>query len=398
MPIDKNLAKSIYNQITEKPNGLIHQFIANKLSVDEINNLLSIIEQIRGDSEELSKNGYLALTIRRIQGKLATLDRIPKILEQPPPSSRMIEKRHKCPSLKYPKNDGRNSCYMDSILWALFHSNNNPFYKKLLESGENLKFSRDNSIEKCRDLNHLKRLFVSFYNTIHGDEEDFRCVKEIRNYFQDCIYESRERKYPSNYWTVNQQSSIEVLDKIVDMYQFQPGNFVALDKKIYRNNKSSYVSTNTLTMSIPKYYWELDQKITVEVEERTIRFIGDVERLDEPFMPIDSQESFNTKQVEFIFTNPEMLFIDIKRFAYDPYSDQFVKNNNPIEILYQIGDLELVSIVVHSGKSLNSGHYICYYKCNSEWYLMDDLSGISKVVDITKEKRILRDSTILIYY
>jgi hypothetical protein len=90
-------------------------------------------------------------------------------------------------------------------------------------------------------------------------------------------------------------------------------------------------------------------------------------------------------------TAPSILVCHLKRFAYDNYGRMIRLNkhvNFPLRL--EIGDYmsrmnkakppayELVAVLVHQGRSCESGHYLAYVKCQNDWYKAND-SLVSKV-------------------
>jgi ubiquitin carboxyl-terminal hydrolase 36/42 len=90
-------------------------------------------------------------------------------------------------------------------------------------------------------------------------------------------------------------------------------------------------------------------------------------------------------------TAPSILVCHLKRFAFDVFG-RMVRLNKHVHfpLRLEIGDYmsrvnkakpppyELVGVLVHQGRSCDSGHYLAYVKCQNEWYKAND-SVVSKV-------------------
>lgn len=90
-------------------------------------------------------------------------------------------------------------------------------------------------------------------------------------------------------------------------------------------------------------------------------------------------------------TAPSVLVCHLKRFAYDRYG-RLVRLSKKVRfpLRLEIGDYmsrvnkatpppyELVAVLVHEGRSCDSGHYLAYVKSGNEWYKAND-SVITKV-------------------
>lgn len=105
-------------------------------------------------------------------------------------------------------------------------------------------------------------------------------------------------------------------------------------------------------------------------------------------------------------TAPSILVCHLKRFAFDNYGRTVrLSKHVHFPLKLEIGDYmsrvnkakpppyELVGVLVHQGRSCESGHYLAYVKCHNEWYKAND-SVISKA-DV---KTVLsQDAYILLY-
>jgi ubiquitin C-terminal hydrolase len=105
-------------------------------------------------------------------------------------------------------------------------------------------------------------------------------------------------------------------------------------------------------------------------------------------------------------TAPSILVCHLKRFAFDNYG-QTVRLSKHVHfpLKLEIGDYmsrvnkakpppyELVGVLVHQGRSCESGHYLAYVKCHNEWYKAND-SVVSKA-DVSTV--LSQDAYILLY-
>ena len=120
--------------------------------------------------------------------------------------------------------------------------------------------------------------------------------------------------------------------------------------------------------------------------------------------------NYTVSQITEIYEAPlDFLLIGIQReFHTGQFTDEgipiYSKNNFPVRglpdrITTNGGKvLELVSAITHSG-SLGRGHYICYFKCGDNWYIMNDMTD-----QLTKYKRfdvndtaIMREARLFVY-
>ena len=84
--------------------------------------------------------------------------------------------------------------------------------------------------------------------------------------------------------------------------------------------------------------------------------------------------TYNRSVLSKIFKNPLNYFvISIARENNDLLTKNTLHVINLPERIHSYGKtLELVSAVVHYGFNLQQGHYVCYFKCDTHWYVMDN--------------------------
>lgn len=97
------------------------------------------------------------------------------------------------------------------------------------------------------------------------------------------------------------------------------------------------------------------------------------------------------ERISMIVEEPPRLILTLKRFRFDPMSQQRTKLLQVVHLdrfitLNKI-QYELYAAVVHCGSSVDSGHYYTFAKDKTEWYKFNDSSVIkSSVEDLCKLK------------
>jgi hypothetical protein len=83
--------------------------------------------------------------------------------------------------------------------------------------------------------------------------------------------------------------------------------------------------------------------------------------------------SFTKSTHTTVFKNPVNYFIiSIVRETDSLHRNTKFLENLPERIHSYSKTLELVSAIVHYGANLSHGHYVCYFKCGNNWYIMDN--------------------------
>ena len=105
-------------------------------------------------------------------------------------------------------------------------------------------------------------------------------------------------------------------------------------------------------------------------------------------------------------TAPSILVCHLKRFAFDDYGN-LVRLHKRVKfpLRLEIGDYmskvnkskpppyELCGVLVHQGRTCDSGHYLAYVKCNGQWFKCND-SEVTKV-DL---KTVLKQQAYILMY
>lgn len=105
-------------------------------------------------------------------------------------------------------------------------------------------------------------------------------------------------------------------------------------------------------------------------------------------------------------TAPSILVCHLKRFAFDDYGN-LVRLHKRVKfpLRLEIGDYmskvnkskpppyELCGVLVHQGRTCDSGHYLAYVKCNGQWFKCND-SEVTKV-DV---KTVLKQQAYILMY
>ena len=90
------------------------------------------------------------------------------------------------------------------------------------------------------------------------------------------------------------------------------------------------------------------------------------------------------------------MILQLKRFDVNYETEQTFKNTTPIKPPKTIrlnedsAELHLNNIIVHVGHTIESGHYVAYFKCNDNWYLYNDLNPQNKMERVGTYEQLLK--------
>jgi len=87
----------------------------------------------------------------------------------------------------------------------------------------------------------------------------------------------------------------------------------------------------------------------------------------------------------------QFIIINLKRF--DLLGERILSSIKPpttIRLNEDSPELELNNIIAHVGPTVNSGHYVAYFKCNDNWYLYNDLDKKAKIERVGTYEQLLK--------
>lgn len=239
------------------------------------------------------------------------------------------------------KNIGQ-SCYIDSVLIALFSVPTHITYNILNKSPQN----------ECQEKvqTNLKNL------------ENIDRITCLRDSFKNC--ENLE-----DFSTPGEKDAGEFLDFLFDIFSTETHVSVKLFQTIAGNK---IISSRLDRFSSPIQYISAD-----ELKERKNPIYISSLLKKENQLSFDKDNLYRN-QYSDIITTEEILKSSLIVFSVnrkDPFTDIFISKSINITETLTITNGErfaLVSIVIYTDH-----HYIVYYKCNNTWYEYDDLRGKS---------------------
>ena len=314
-----------------------------------------------------------------------------------------------------------NSCYSNSMLFALLNQKNNPLITEIRESPvkKNIVMELGGKGECSNE--RLKELIIEYYNMIHGESSrvDFP-IREIRNFLQNCTYETIIRgkgdHYGNKFWTQDQLDTNEFLRILLNHFDLKSHHkpFKLVELNIYSNpvnpvDEQQFVRRRiNPDVEIPMYDWNImsSNRLNIENNGNNFTIIGPNEDLDQSnWARIENSAGTDTyyKSIRSnrLYENPNMLIITLNRTFFFISLEESVKLDRRVHIDFQINRFLLTSIVVHQGPTLKSGHYICYFRIGNNWFENNDIAAILKPVDImsqTIRNEIETNCTTLVYY
>ena len=293
------------------------------------------------------------------------------------------------PPLAMLKNQS-NSCFIDSVLIALMHikKEDNPILKDILDSA-NLYTNVKNRLTLAKYGDSIKDELVSIYNKIHENQTPIYICGSIRSLFD---------KFDKQY-TKQINENLEEIEWLKS--QQEPADFIRILDRLFNIHKNTIAqNTTTIEEAVPNSPQKvMFNDIIIEPKTTTIN-ISD-------YIPITTNEFVNNITHKKTITTRTYLessglFVNIMRgykgtrgnaksTAHVITPETIKLANNKV--------LNLVSIIVHHGRSIGSGHYTCLIKHGTEWYNFDDLKSNYEYIGTFKNisENVFKNQVALIY-
>jgi hypothetical protein len=266
-----------------------------------------------------------------------------------------------CKTIKLKYNN--NSCYIDSLLVALFNSKNPIVEQIILNSPLNeIENKKDAKLieyaEKIRD--ELKSLYINI--SVADDKTNAGKLRLLLQKYYNRYKSKINTKYSDIEFTCSQNDIGEILNFLNIIFNFP------LVLKFSSNNNIEKRGFFDINNDI-NFYTDDD----IYIKHYYPKYTNVVELADENLFRIDKYEYLSTP----------MLFIQLNRI------NNMEKKDNKIipelKIKLKENQLYLNSIIIHQGYDYEGGHYICLYECKGIWYEFDDMRGYNVKIGSFKD-------------
>lgn len=281
-----------------------------------------------------------------------------------------------------------NSCYLDSVLLALFHFPNNAFMKALTEA--HFVLSADDNIGRTIATQIIKTL-VNLYNRVSmGGVAMCTRLREL--------FSKYDRYYSTKFaiehleWRSEQLEPIDVImffDRLVAL----PLS-VEVETKVYGTNiKRKYLKKadlqfirTSISHTSPSSFLidasELYGKSTILLKSYVPRTVHhQIFSSANEWKPINKQPGFLHRIGHVTYLSAPYMFIHIARHIGHEKLRTFIDVPEKVKLKKNKRNLYLQSIIVHHG-GVHGGHYTCCIKCLKSWYYYDDLKFTGELVKI----------------
>jgi len=313
-----------------------------------------------------------------------------------------------------------NSCYIDSVLFALFafpteFVRHYILDRNVQEIRDELRRKKLNDAEKSdaykegdldviipyitkiqQVLNNIfRRGNNQRLNSIGSNSSETENLRSIlRNSYNGDLFTEMNL---GTYTEEDVAEFIRILFDVFNINNITKNETQTFKSTVYQNIKEE---ERVKTDAQPPIY-KIEQTILDELRKPTEIFNLSGRHFHVEF---DERNYVNNESDEKVFnirdtidnfqivpsTNNHFMILQIPRFYYDLHNEESVKTTQKIypplhvRINHESPLLELNQIIVHIGRTPKQGHYATYFKCNHKWYLYNDTEGISFVGTYTQ--------------
>lgn len=287
----------------------------------------------------------------------------------------------------------KNSCYLDSLLVALFNKKDKFIEKFLLDAPVN-----DYGNRNLRELgNQIKEELTNLYKTISGVniKKNYTCAnfrKLLNDYYGilKTIFPKFKLIGKNDNWTSSQNDVFELLE-----FLFKIFNVTSTTKMVDANNPP--VMTNFVNMIPIDFLFDETKEVKISDIYPSYEVLYHLNEKNAFIDAYGRKQTTYTKKTEIV--KAEKLLIRVPRVMG---SMKLKTRIIPCPSLkFKDGaKLYLNSIIIHYGSS-KGGHYICLFKCENKWYEYDDTSPniikIGSLSNIIKHRKYCSNIVGLVY-
>lgn len=264
--------------------------------------------------------------------------------------------------------DGRNSCFIDSTLMSLFHSDH-PYIRRII-------FKKRLPFEKHPELHTLtKQIQLELQKIYNKNTTTCSILRRLFAQFDKEYARTMRSKGEAIEWLATQMEPFDVVNMIIKIFNVKDDVDIIVNKDKRKTNFNGVV--------IPAFDLARSEDKTIELKK---------------YIPVHK----DVTTIKYI--SAECLIVNIQRNFMD--SKVFTNFSFPRSI--KIKDdtrLNVHSIIVHHGQSTQSGHYTAFLKDpkHDMWYHYDDIGtqyqrvGTFKNMMEWKNGYVLRNCTTLVY-
>jgi SAM-dependent methyltransferase len=270
--------------------------------------------------------------------------------------------------------DGKNSCFVDSALMALFHHRPNNIFEKMFLNETNIANPSPKSVKKYAKMDEevdlIRKELSNIYLANNTNNDTKKQCTDIRR-----LFKTYDEKYNKIFgvesdieWINTQHEPFDVYQMLNKIFRIAPSIEYRIGKPGAASPRKQMHDWNSPMVILDELH--LKKEDSIFIKDYVPTFIKSWK---------DSNTNVDHKQKQQIVNlESPVLFINVIRSSQTKDDHQNIKLMNqvfPEESVSIAGTiLNCVSILVHRGNNVTGGHYTCIIKShtNGKWYHFDD--------------------------
>jgi hypothetical protein len=273
-----------------------------------------------------------------------------------------------------------NSCWVDSLFVALFHTNNIKSIRQFIDELKIKKYLSEIHRKKYITKEELERMYENSTKTT----EDMLKILEIKQYGKNTTINISDNDIQQL-----QKYEEEIIDYIKYIYftiNFNDNElkkrYVCYNFRIKLENHRQILINNNIFSTDKSFESFKDLNNPMQLLQYLKEYILDTECFNNILIETIVPENYHDEDQDLNkylknllplkYIDKDIIFINIQYSNLHNSGGGFF-NNQKNNIEENFLDLFLHSIIVHLGL-----HYTCYYKCNDRWYYYNDVEPIEK--------------------
>ena len=243
------------------------------------------------------------------------------------------------------KKDG---CYLDSLLIAIMHRKND-ILTNILESD----LPYDGRLKVAKIAKQIKTELQNIYNHVQSNNDSIICstLRDLFKQFDESYKDKINKNIEEINWISEQQEPLDVIILFERIFKLSQN----IKKRIIATDGDIIFDKSTFSVLI-----DIENDSPIDLHNYISKHV----------------ENINNKTKTTIYESSKGMIIHIKRGYVS--NDQKLKKKNKVKYYETLQTengktLELISIIVHHGSNVYSGHYTCLIKKDNIWYEFDDL-------------------------
>jgi hypothetical protein len=274
----------------------------------------------------------------------------------------------------YINYDGYNSCYIDSLMVALFNTKNDMIRKILLDAP--LKYY-DNCPELLDYGNEIREELIKIYITISMQKKNSQITKctnfrLLMQKYYDAYKTNINKKYDKIEWTRTQNDYSDILTFLTVIFDIPHILKYKINDRIEERYFVDLFPLDELLKTDKIYIKDFYPKYTKIMEYENSK----------------NELKYHKDTIEYL--SSKFLFILINRKILEEKLETKIIPALKLKLKENPYNLYLNSIIIHQGGN-DGGHFICLYECKGIWYEYNDLNVSNKYVIGTLEDIINND-------